>query len=117
MNNKGFTLVEVLVVMSISALILMIALPSITKLSSSNKETKKKQYESSIIAGAKLYVESKEIDLNWNGNTTTITFNTLKTNNYVKTNKGCNTNNVTITVTKNISTNKKTYVVNNLSCS
>lgn len=63
MNNKGFTLVELLVAVSILAIITVIAIPTLRAFQTGNS---KKQYESfadSMISSAKLYNDSYSDDL------------------------------------------------------
>ena len=57
-KQNGFTLVELLVAISIMALIMAIAIPSIRNLQSSNKETKYEKYGESLVSGGKLYIDS-----------------------------------------------------------
>ena len=56
-NRKGFTLVELLVAISIMGLILVMAIPSIRNLQNSNRETKYEKYGDSILSGTKLYID------------------------------------------------------------
>lgn len=81
MNNKGFTLTELIVTIAIIGIISMIAFPAISKLKTDNENEKYKAYEKVMENGAKLYVDSKKRDL-WGENSTgtiNISYYMLKT--------------------------------------
>lgn len=63
MNNKGFTLVEVLATFAVMAIILGIAFPAVDNLYRENKKEIYKSYESGLLAAAKLYVDQYDRDL------------------------------------------------------
>lgn len=54
MNKKGFTLIEVLVSLVIMALIMMIILPSVTRVSRENKLKIYEEYEKMMVEYAKI---------------------------------------------------------------
>lgn len=62
-NNKGFTLIEVLVSITIMGIITAIALPEVQQLQSRNREKKFVTYEDSLKSSARLYVDSNAVDL------------------------------------------------------
>lgn len=62
-NNKGFTLVELLVAISILGLITVMALPQISHLQNQNKETKYKKYAETLMTSGKLYTDSYAEDM------------------------------------------------------
>lgn len=63
MNNKGATLIEVIVVMVIIGIIAVMAFPSITKLQTQNSNKTYQEYEKVLETGAKLYVDKYNRDL------------------------------------------------------
>ena len=60
LNNKGFTLVELLGVIIILVTIILIAIPSITSTISRNKDQELEAKQELIITETKLYVESHQ---------------------------------------------------------
>lgn len=60
LNKKGFTLVELLVVVIILGVIMSIAIPSITSSVERSKEKQKKQIENIVLSAAKIYVSDHE---------------------------------------------------------
>ena len=63
LNNKGFTMVELLVAMAIMGLLIIMAFPTIRAIQSNNTSTKYKEYGKSALSASKLYVDSYEEDL------------------------------------------------------
>lgn len=139
MNNRGFTLIELLITLSISALILIMAIPSITGISNDNRDKEYQEYKESIIYGAKLYYKQRSVDLNWvnkgsNVEEATINFSDLLSLNYVKEftptqkegKKKCDTSPVKVKITKTTKVDPKRpngeptikldYEVEGLSC-
>lgn len=62
-NKKGFTLVEMLVTISILGLITVVAIPLVENLQGTIRKNRLESYEEVLIHSAKLYVSSKSIDL------------------------------------------------------
>lgn len=128
LNNKAFTIIELIVVIGIMALMMIMVFPSINNLRESNTTTEFKEYEKSLIAGAKLYVNQNEEDLfvNTTDNTINITREDLIKNNYAKdytSRKGIYTcGNLSSTevcyieVKRDITNRSYTYTVKNLVC-
>lgn len=58
MNNKGFTLTELLVTIAIMGIITGLAFPSIRKLQEENKSEEFKAYEKVLVNAAKVYMDS-----------------------------------------------------------
>ncbi len=90
MNNKGFTLVEVLATFAVMAIILGIAFPAVDNLYLENKKEIYKSYESGFLAAAKLYVDQYDRDL-WTKSQTEhnavcvkITYNDIKCEDLIK---------------------------------
>lgn len=118
MNNKGFTLTELIVTMVLIGIVTLIALPSIAKLQSQNKNETYYEYEKVIITASKLYVDKYNRDL-WGTSESgcrTISYQNLKNENLLKDYKGKQNENVVvantfINATKNNSTKEVTYQV------
>ena len=62
-NNKGFTLVELLVSITILGIIMVIALPQLSNIQQNNKTTKYKKYADSMMSSAKLYTDAYTEDM------------------------------------------------------
>lgn len=62
-NNKGFTLIEVLVAITIMGIITVMALPGVQQLQARNREKKYEKYGESLVSSTKLYVDSNEEDI------------------------------------------------------
>lgn len=72
MNQKGFTLTELIVTMALLGVISAIAFPAITKLQTQNQKQVYETYEKVLLNGAKLYVDKYGRDL-WNSPVTEAT--------------------------------------------
>lgn len=64
LNNKGFTLVEVLAVVVILSVLVAIMVPSVNQLINKNKENNYEQLENSIIQSAKIYLSDNRYNIN-----------------------------------------------------
>ena len=62
-NNKGFTLVELLVVIIILGIITGLSFPVINQLKQRNTDSRFETYQKALVSGAKLYIDSYEEDL------------------------------------------------------
>ena len=78
MNKKGFSLVEMLLVLVLIAIVSMIVLPNISKMTSSSKEKKIDGYLKLLEENLNLYVIDKKESIVWNNNQTEITYDELK---------------------------------------
>lgn len=56
LNNKGYTLIEILAVVAILGMVIAIMIPNVTKLIDRNEQNNKEQLNKSIISAAKLYI-------------------------------------------------------------
>ena len=63
MNNKGFTMVELLVAMAIMGLLVIMAFPTIRAVQTNNNNTKYQEYGKAAVSAAKLYADSYAEDL------------------------------------------------------
>ena len=63
MNNKGYTLIELMVAIVIIGIIMGMAFPSIRRLQERNTHEKYENYGEALIAATKIYVDSYEEDL------------------------------------------------------
>ena len=62
-NKKGFTLVELLVVMVVLGVVVGLSIPMLRNMSSANDNRQYKTYSQSVLSGSKMYVDSYEEDL------------------------------------------------------
>ena len=63
LNNKGFTMVELLVAMAIMGLLIIMAFPTIRAIQTNNTKKKFESFGQTLLSGAKLYVDSYGEDL------------------------------------------------------
>lgn len=86
-NKRGFTLVELLAVVTLLAAIILVSVPSIINVLRKSEEKDYKEFESAIKRAAELYVErNRDLypELNNVGGTVNISTNTLITEEYLK---------------------------------
>lgn len=88
MDNKGFTLSELIVTIALVGVVMAISFPAITKLQSENQREIYKSYEKGLINAAKLYVDKYGRDL-WvspveNAICVKITYNDLRYEDLIK---------------------------------
>lgn len=81
MNKKGFTLVEVIVVIAITALLLLILVPNVFVMINKNNKKSCNSLVDNIESAAKIYVTNNKYDLGFgcgtSNNTKTITLQNL----------------------------------------
>lgn len=63
MDDKGFTLIELIATVAIMALVSILAYPSIRNALSSNKASSCKYYEKSLVIAAKSYIQKESPDI------------------------------------------------------
>ncbi len=85
-NRYGFTLVELIVVIAIMGVILILALPQVSRIQSANKNKKYEAYKESLESAAKIYIDNHTKDLFGNNPTgcVTIKYSDLKRDNLIK---------------------------------
>ena len=67
MNNKGFTLVEILAVVVILGMVMAIAIPNVSKLIKINEGNNYEQLKSTIMSAAKMYISDHKYEIVVNG--------------------------------------------------
>jgi len=70
MNNKGFTLIELIMVITVLAMLALLSTPNIIKLIEKNKVDNYNNTIDSIIEATELYVSNNRYNLNFNENCT-----------------------------------------------
>lgn len=70
LNNRGFTLIELVIIIAVLGMITLISAPNIIKLLNKNKVDNYNNTIDSIIEATELYVSNNRYNLNFNGNCT-----------------------------------------------
>lgn len=70
MNNKGFTLIEMIMVIAILAMLAVLTTPNVIKLINKNKVDNYNSVIDSVIKACDLYTSDNRYDLNFNGSCT-----------------------------------------------
>lgn len=100
MNNKGFTLTELLVTIAVMGIILGMAFPAISNLKDQNNNKKYEAYEKVLLNGAKIYMDSRKKDYFITSSCRSISLSDLKSTDLVKDynekNTDCSTSNVIV---------------------
>jgi len=107
LNNKGFTLVELLAVVAILVIIMMIALPNISSAIERTKTKQNKAVEKVIVTAGNLYVSDHKNSI-MNESSSNYCFNvaTLVSNDYLDEEDVGDYENYSLKYTKNSETNK-----------
>lgn len=129
MNRKGFTLVEVLVVIAIVAILLLVLVPNVFVMIDKNNVKSCNNLIKNIESAAKIYVNENKYSLGFDCDSkksitfqTLIDYGTLKTDesgkiiNPVDDDEEISLENV-VEVTYNCNTRDFTYIVNGIDCS
>lgn len=86
MKNKGFTLIEMLGVMTLLAIIFALVYPNAMEMLDKSKKQDYIEYERTIILATEAYVNANDISMPITGETVTVTFSELMNSNYLSTN-------------------------------
>lgn len=78
MNKKGFSLVEMLLVLVLISIVFAIILPNIMKMTSATGERKIRGYKELLNENLEMYVIDKEKSISWNNDRAIISFDELK---------------------------------------
>ena len=86
LNCKAFTLVELIVVITILGIILILALPQVSRIQTQNKYRKYELYQESLENAARLYIDSNAKDLFGNSDSgcVQVKYSQLKNANLIK---------------------------------
>lgn len=86
MENKGFTLIELVVAIAILGIIMLIAIPSVKYIQGNNRNSKYISYEKAVVAATKNYVDAYNEDLFGIDNTgcSFVTFEDLENKNIIE---------------------------------
>ena len=120
MKNKGFTLIELVVAIAILGVIMIVALPSISYIQKSNKDTKFRAYYKAVNTAGKAYNDSYSEDLFGTRNTgcAIIKYSDLKTKKLIEDiqvrNTDCGGENTCVVVRK--SKNGNYHYETNMKC-
>ena len=90
-NRKGYTLIEVIMVIAIISLLALILIPSSLLVIDKAKENSCEKLKGNIISAAKMYVNDSKYEMNFNcsnGVTKTVTLQTLNNKGYLTIPKG-----------------------------
>ena len=66
MNNKGFTLIEMIMVIAILAMLAVLTTPNVIKMINKNKADNYNSVIDSIVSSCDLYVSDKRYELRFN---------------------------------------------------
>lgn len=77
MNKKGFSLVEMLLVLVLISIVFAIVLPNVMKMTNASEERKIRGYKELITENLEMYVIDKEKSIEWVDDTATITTATI----------------------------------------
>lgn len=127
MNKKGFTLVEVIVVLAIIALLVIILVPNVFVLIEKNKEESCNSMIKNIESAAQIYVSNNKYNIGFNcGVDENISLKSLVDSGDLKLDKSVLINpindktisleDVSVTVTYDCSSKSFAYVVNGITC-
>lgn len=85
MNKKGFTLIEMLIVLLIIAIVMVVAIPAVRNLVYNSNETKYEQLETMVMEAIKLYVNDYRGELaNSVGDCFSVSYSSLINKGYIE---------------------------------
>lgn len=130
-DNRGFTLIEVILAVLILAILVIIAFPNITSIINKGKIESCENLRESILSASKMYIKDNRYDLDESVKcekesdkpSFTITLKTLEDENYIKgpfknpiTNEEYHPDDINVKITLNCTTKEFSYSLENITC-
>lgn len=130
-DNRGFTLIEVILAVLILAILVIIAFPNITSIINKGKIESCENLRESILSASKMYIKDNRYNLDESVKcenesdkpSFTITLKTLVEKNYIKgpfknpiTNEVYHPDDINVKITLNCTTKEFSYSLKNITC-
>ena len=130
-DNRGFTLIEVILAVLILAILVIIAFPNITSIINKGKIESCENLRESILSASKMYIKDNRYNLDESVKcenesdkpSFTITLKTLEEGNYIKgpfknpiTNEVYHPDDTNVEITLNCTTKEFSYSLKNITC-